>query len=222
MNRLYTVLLALAAVALHAGCTHRPSPQEQLQAALVQQYQSVGKLILSETTLQKTVTLQDPRISFYDIGSLRDFTTWLKNQTRTGARVGIYSFQAILVSYTDLTQFSAQDVSYDEEQRTLTLYIAPIQTEIRGRDFDLKTEYEYVAPLREAITPQERAKVKDQAYRVLQEEVLANQQLQTQIRERSLQKLRSWIVQLMVHYELPPQVHIVERGTMLPAPRRQS
>ena len=78
-------------------------------------------------------------------------------------RVGIYSFDATLVSYTDLTGFSADDVTYDKEQQRLTLYISPIQVELRGRDFTLRTEYEYVAPLRNAITPQEMC-IRDRCY----------------------------------------------------------
>ena len=160
-----------------SSCAKSKTTEELLQDAIVQQYQSVGKLILTETTLQKAVTLQDPKISFYDVSSFKDFATWLGNQTKIGNRVGIYSFEATLVSYTDLTGFSAEDVAYDADHQELTLYIAPIQVELRGRDFTLQTEYEYVAPMREAITPQDRARVKNRAYQVLQKEITDNEQL---------------------------------------------
>ena len=61
------------------SCSKRKTAEELLQEAIVQQYQSVGKLLLTETTLQKAVTLQDPKISFYDINSFKDFTKWLSN-----------------------------------------------------------------------------------------------------------------------------------------------
>ena len=126
------------------------------------------------------------------------------------------------MSYTDLTGFSADDVSYDKEQQQLTVYISPIQVELRGRDFTLRTEYEYVAPLRNAITPQDRARVKDRAYQVLQQEITSNDQLIAQIRQRSIEKLRRWLTQLLLSYELPPTVVIVERGSALIQPNTQT
>ena len=200
------------------SCSKQKKPEELLQEAIVQQYQSVGKLLLTETTLQKVVTLQDPKISFYDISSFKDFAKWLSNQTKVGNRVGIYSFDATLVSYTDLTGFSADDVSYDSDKQQLTVYISPIQVELRGRDFTLRTEYEYVAPLRNPITPQDRARVKNRAYQVLQQEITSNDQLIAQIRQRSIEKLRRWLTQLLLSYELPPTVVIVERGSALTQP----
>lgn len=200
------------------SCSKQKKPEELLQEAIVQQYQSVGKLLLTETTLQKAVTLQDPKISFYDISSFKDFAKWLSNQTKVGNRVGIYSFDATLVSYTDLTGFSADDVSYDSDKQQLTVYISPIQVELRGRDFTLRTEYEYVAPLRNPITPQDRARVKNRAYQVLQQEIASNDQLIAQIRQRSIEKLRRWLTQLLLSYELPPTVVIVERGSALTQP----
>lgn len=200
------------------SCHKQKKPEELLQEAIVQQYQSVGKLLLTETTLQKAVTLQDPKISFYDISSFKDFAKWLSNQTKVGNRVGIYSFDATLVSYTDLTGFSADDVSYDSDKQQLTVYISPIQVELRGRDFTLRTEYEYVAPLRNPITPQDRARVKNRAYQVLQQEITSNDQLIAQIRQRSIEKLRRWLTQLLLSYELPPTVVIVERGSALTQP----
>ena len=200
------------------SCSKQKKPEELLQEAIVQQYQSVGKLLLTETTLQKAVTLQDPKISFYDISSFKDFAKWLSNQTKVGNRVGIYSFDATLVSYTDLTGFSADDVSYDSDKQQLTVYISPIQVELRGRDFTLRTEYEYVAPLRNPITPQDCARVKNRAYQVLQQEITSNDQLIAQIRQRSIEKLRRWLTQLLLSYELPPTVVIVERGSALTQP----
>ena len=217
---LLTALLCLL-VSL-PNCSKRKTAEELLQEAIVQQYQSVGKLLLTETTLQKAVTLQDPKITFYDIDSFKDFATWLGNQTKIGNRVGIYSFDATLVSYTDLTSFSANDVTYDTDQQQLTVYISPIQVELRGRDFTLRTEYEYVAPLREAITPQDRARVKERAYQVLQQEIASNGQLIAQIRQRSIEKLRRWLTQLLLSYELPPTVVIVERGSALAQPSTHS
>lgn len=213
---LLTALLCLL-VSL-PSCSKRKTAEELLQEAIVQQYQSVGKLLLTETTLQKAVTLQDPKITFYDINSFKDFATWLSNQTKVGNRVGIYSFDATLVSYTDLTGFSADDVTYDTDHQQLTLYIAPIQVELRGRDFTLRTEYEYVAPLRDPITPQDRARIKERAYQVLQQEIASNDQLIAQIRQRSIEKLRRWLTQLLLSYELPPTVIIVERGSALVQP----
>ena len=217
---LLTALLCLL-VSL-PSCSKRKTAEELLQEAIVQQYQSVGKLLLTETTLQKAVTLQDPKITFYDIDSFKDFATWLGNQTKIGNRAGIYSFDATLVSYTDLTSFSADDVTYDTDQQQLTVYISPIQVELRGRDFTLSTEYEYVAPLREAITPQDRARVKERAYQVLQQEIASNDQLIAQIRQRSIEKLRRWLTQLLLSYELPPTVVIVERGSALAQPSTHS
>ena len=215
-------LLLLTALLCLPSCSKRKTAEELLQEAIVQQYQSVGKLLLTETTLQKAVTLQDPKITFYDIDSFKDFATWLGNQTKIGNRVGIYSFDATLVSYTDLTSFSANDVTYDTDQQQLTVYISPIQVELRGRDFTLRTEYEYVAPLREAITPQDRARVKERAYQVLQQEIASNGQLIAQIRQRSIEKLRRWLTQLLLSYELPPTVVIVERGSALAQPSTHS
>ena len=126
------------------------------------------------------------------------------------------------MSYTDLTSFSANDVTYDTDQQQLTVYISPIQVELRGRDFTLRTEYEYVAPLREAITPQDRARVKERAYQVLQQEIASNGQLIAQIRQRSIEKLRRWLTQLLLSYELPPTVVIVERGSALAQPSTHS
>ena len=53
---LLTALLCLL-VSL-PSCSKRKTAEELLQEAIVQQYQCVGKLLLTETTLQKAVTLQ--------------------------------------------------------------------------------------------------------------------------------------------------------------------
>lgn len=204
-----------------SGCSTKPSAEEQMRQAVVQQYQNVGKLILAESTLQKAVTLQDPQISFYDISGIKDLSKWLIKKTKIGSRVGIYSFQATLVAYTDLSRFKPEDVVYDDRSATLTLYIAPIEIELRGREFTLHTDYEYVAPLREPITPQERATVKNTAYRMLQEEIANNTQLHDQLRQRSLSKLRSWIERLSIEYEVSPQINIVEQGLVSTPPTAQ-
>ena len=157
----------------------------------------MNKLTLVEVNVRKVVTIQDSRLHFAQIGGLKDLLLWAKGKAKIGKRVGVYSFNAAFVAWIDLSEVRSEDVTYTSDG-ILTLSLPPIQTELLGRDFTLNSEYERVDGLRDAITPEDRARAKEYATRRLRQEVLENSAFISSVQEQAQEKLRKTLVNLLL------------------------
>lgn len=120
---------------------------------------SVDKLILSETRVTKMATVRDP--DFTDAETLGDRAAAVISSLKVGQRVAVYSYDTYIQSYIDLSSLTPADVVVNDHDRTVTLYLPPICTELAGRDGTLREEHYRVTGFRSDIGPQERARLKE-------------------------------------------------------------
>ena len=120
---------------------------------------SVDKLILSETRVTKMATVRDP--DFTDAETLGDRAAAVISSLKVGQRVAVYSYDTYIQSYIDLSSLTPADVVVNDRDRTVTLYLPPIRTELAGRDGTLREEHYRVTGFRSDIGPQERARLKE-------------------------------------------------------------
>lgn len=120
---------------------------------------AVDKLILSETRVTKMATVRAP--DYTDAETIGDRAAALFNSLKVGQRVAVYSYDTYIQSYIDLSSLTPADVVVNDRDRTVTLYLPPVQTELAGRDGTLREEHYRVTGFRSDIGPQERARLKE-------------------------------------------------------------
>ena len=175
---------------------------------MVEEFKHLNRLTLAEVNVRKVVTIQDSRLHFREVESLKDLLIWAQGKAKVGKRVGIYSFNATIVAQVDLSGIGSEQIRQSADG-VWHLTVPSIQVRLLGRDFTLKKEYERVDLLRDAITPQERAQAKEYATARLEKEVIGNAPFVASVREKAQAKLKDAIVQLLLlHGEKDPAVHL--------------
>lgn len=134
---------------------------------------SADKLILSEMRITKMATVRDR--DFEHAATVGERTRALLNSMKVGSRVAVYSYDTYLQAYIDLSELTPADVVVDDRNRTVTLRLPQIQTELAGRDGVLREEHYRVSGFRSEITPQERAVLKERMNARLRDEVESGQ-----------------------------------------------
>ena len=152
--------------------------QNQQEPSLYFELKDINELSLAEVRVEKTFIIDDPDIHFNEIGSRSgifvDAVDWMKRKTSIGKRIGVYSFGTYLTAYIDLSKLSPEDIITDSSKKHCTLMLPMVEIKEWGRDFEIKTEHERVSVYRTHLTPQEKAKAKNEASRILTEEITEN------------------------------------------------
>lgn len=162
----------------------------------------LSELVLSEVRIEKTVVINDPQIRFKEIGSqegmIPDAVDWMKRKVKPGTRVGVYSFGTYLVAFINLEEFQQTDIVFNNKECRITL--PPVKIEERGRDFELKEEHQRISVYRSFITSQEKAKAKNDASKLLLEDIKNNSELQKQLTESAKRKARAYFEMLLSNW----------------------
>jgi len=194
MKKFIYISLIFAIVA----CNRQPEP------SLYFELKDINELTLAEVRIEKTFIIDDPDIHFNEIGSrsgiFTDAVDWLKRKTSVGKRIGVYSFGTYFSAYTDLSQLLQDDVIIDRQKKHCTIILPSIQIKEWGRDFEIKTEHERVSVYRSRLTPQEKAKAKDEASNILAKEIAENAEFKQEFISQAENKARIYFTTLLSNW----------------------
>ncbi|MDH6303589.1 hypothetical protein M2459_000477 [Parabacteroides sp. PF5-5] len=194
MKQIIFIVLALATL-LSCG-KEEPSLYTELK--------DIHELSLAEVRVEKTFIIDDPDIHFRDIGARSgifvDMVDWVKKKASVGKRIGIYSFGTYFSAYINLDELSPEDVILNKKDKTCTLTLPAIHIKEWGRDFEVKTEHERVSVYRSSLTPQEKARAKDEASRILSEEMEKNGRFRQELMNSAQDKARSYFSSLLSNW----------------------
>jgi len=193
MRKIIYILAFIGAIA----CTKQ-------EPSLYFQLKDINELTLAEVRVEKTFVIDDPDIRFKEIGSrsgiFSDMIDWMKRKTSVGKRIGVYSFGTYFSAYIDLSRLREEDVVIDRKKKICSIALPPIRIKEWGRDFEVKTEHERVSMYRIPLTPQEKAKAKNEASRILLEEIEEDSGFKPALRKSGEEKARLYFETLLSNW----------------------
>lgn len=154
----------LMIVMLFGGCRKE---EEQIDAYA--RLRSVQRLELARMAVGKVGIISDKEPQ--DAGSLSAKAEALVNNMKVGTRIGVYSYDTYLVAYMDLGKLTSDDVRVDAERKMVSVLLPEVEVMTDGRDPQLREEHVRVTGFRSAITPEERAALKAQMAREVNEDL---------------------------------------------------
>lgn len=180
------------------------SCQKKEQSNLYFELKDINELTLSEVRIEKTFIIDDPDIRFKEIGSREglfpDAVDWIKRKTAVGKRIGIYSFGTYYSAYIDLNDLQEKDIVFDSKSKKYTVWLPPIQIRESGRDFEIKTEHERVAFSRTPLTSHERSRAKNEAGKLLRQEIEKNGEFKRKLIREAKEKGRDYFEILLFNW----------------------
>ena len=150
----------------------RDSNQVNVSKELYQEIKSADKMVFASMAITKTAKLQSE--------------DWYK----LGKRIAVYSYDSYMRAYIDLSELKMEDIVFNDDERTVTVNLPPIITEITGRDMELHKEYENIGLLRSEIDSKERALIKEMANSSFKKEVEGNATFRKQLTDEAKRKAR--------------------------------
>lgn len=168
-------LCGLMAAVAAVGCSYTPPDH----TALFQELRSADKMIFARMSITKTVKM--------------DSEAWYK----IDKRIAVYSYDARMRAYIDLSALTADDFAFDEKNHTVDITLPPVQTEVTGRDMELRKVYENIGLLRSELDSRERAMMKEDANRSFREEVADNPRFRNQLSTEAEKKARRYFEELL-------------------------
>ena len=161
MRCFLTRLAALAGTAACSRAEHTPDWFSEIRSA--------NKLVLASMSISKMATIDD--MDFSKAKGFKQSADALMASLKVGDRVAAYSYDTYLKAYIDLSNLSPDDVKIDEDSKTITIMLPPVQTEFAGRDLGMREEHYRVTGLRSQINAKERAEIKEKMNASLKKEV---------------------------------------------------
>ncbi|MCM1369943.1 MAG: DUF4230 domain-containing protein [Candidatus Amulumruptor caecigallinarius] len=156
---MFVLKAAAAMIAIFAmtACSTSPeSDKSELPVNLYEEIRSTNKMVFASMSVSKTIS--------------SDREAWYK----IGKRIAVYSYNAYLDAYIDLSQLRESDLVFDDEIKSVTISLPPVEVEIAGRDMELKKEYENIGFFRSNLDSKERAEMKELANSSFLKEVNEN------------------------------------------------
>lgn len=190
MNRFTRYIAAAAAYALLAACAGKEAPRPWYS-----EIRSADKLVLATMTVSKLATVSDP--SWAEARGFRESAEAVMSSLKVGDRVAAYSYDTYLRAYIDLSELSPDDVRADDEARTVTIELPPVNVETAGRDPELREVHYRVTGLRSAIDARERARLKEAANTHLKAELEADDTLTRMLAGQAREKARRYFEALV-------------------------
>lgn len=130
------------------------------------------------------------RMEFASLAVTKAVKTERSDWYKVGKRIAVYSYDTYLKAFIDMNLLAPDDIVYDEGHKTVTVTLPPIEIEIAGRDMEMKKVYENVSVFRSEISPQERARMKEQANAELKKELEGNPEYKQQLTHTARHKAR--------------------------------
>lgn len=161
MYRLFS-FLTVSILLLASACSRPDKEEKGMQPAspdFFTELRSVSKINFATMTVTKSITTE--RTKWYKIGK----------------RIGVYSYDAYLRGYIDMNELRPEDISVNEEKRSVEVRLPAIRTEVAGRSPELRKEYEHIDFFRSRPDSRERAELKEMANEDFLREVKQNSEL---------------------------------------------
>lgn len=188
-KKLIQILMALPLLLL-AACGHKAETP-----AFYEEVRSVNKLVVARMSIQKIATIDDIRMQ--EAQGTKQQLAAIVDALKVGDRVAAYSYHTFLRAYIDMSLLQPEDVSVDEENKTVNIKLPPVQVEIEGRDAALKEEHYRVTGLRSKINPKERALLKEQMNTMVKEEIDKNSGFRDALAEQGRKKAADYFSSLI-------------------------
>ncbi|MDE6556597.1 MAG: DUF4230 domain-containing protein [Duncaniella sp.] len=166
----FAIVSALLLALLTASCGKDPAPN------FYEEIRSVDNMVFASMAITKTARIDDSSGEWYKIGK----------------RIAVYSYDTYLEAYIDLSQLKPEDVVVDEKNRTVSITLPPVQTELAGRDMTLRREYDNVGKFRSPIDARERALLKEKANESLKAELAENPRFRNQLVEQARRRAEAY------------------------------
>ena len=166
------IILLIAMVASLLSCS-KPDHQQ-----LYEEVKSADKMVFASMAVTKTAKT--------------DRTDWYK----IGKRIAVFSYDSYLRAYIDMSALRPEDIVFDEKSKTVRLTLPPVQTEVVGRDMELREVYENIGMFRTEIDSKERAGIKELANRSFRKEIEENPIFKQQLTETAMRKARRYFEKL--------------------------
>lgn len=183
------VVVALAVVsAVTWGMLRHNVRHTDENVKMFSELRDVQKLVLAEMSLNKVGVISDDGAT--------GINAWVNN-LKLGDRVAVYSYNTYLEAYIDLSALSPADLSVDADTRHVSLRLPPVQTRFTGRDMEVKEEHYRVTRLRSAISPSERALLKEQMNTSLKAEVESSDEYRRLVADEARTKAISFFTALL-------------------------
>ncbi len=175
--RYLTILLLLA---ITAGCRRNNTSVEGEQVALAalhgdiyRELSAANRLTLATMSVTKTAIADDSKL-------------W-------GKKIGVYSYDTYLRASVDLNKLTPEDLIFDDEAKTVTVTLPPVEVDLSGRDMTLREEYTNIGLLRSRFDSKERARAKEIANQDLKKELSANSSFSHILTQKAEAKARDYI-----------------------------
>lgn len=177
---------SIVVVLLCFGSCSKDGNDARLYIAL----KDVHRLTLAEMSINKMGTIDD--MTWDNAEGVSEHIGAFINKFKAGKRIGVYSYNTYLQAYIDLDELTEDDVKVDKKGSRVTLVLPPVKVAYVGRDMGIKEEHLRVTGLRSAITPQERAKVKEVMNEALKKEIGNSPELSKSLVEDAKFKARQY------------------------------
>lgn len=188
---MYRHFLIIYLLIFAGACSKAPEPDH---TQLYEEIRHVNRMEFASLAVTKTVKTE--RTDWYKIGK----------------RIVVYSYDTYLKAFIDLNHLAPEDLEFDEENKTVSVTLPPIQIEIAGRDMEMEKEYENVGIFRTEISSQERAKMKEKANAELKKELEGNPEYKQRLNRAARQKARSYFQSLFQNAGYTPTIHFSDES----------
>ncbi len=148
---------------------------------LYQEIRSSNKIVFSSMSITKTAKLESS--DWYTIGK----------------RIAVYSYDSYMKAYIDLSMLQPEDIVFNDEDMTVKVTLPPVQTEISGRDMQMRKEYENIGLLRSELDSKERAEMKEKANSSFKKEIENDPVFKKQLIESAKRKATKYFENIFMN-----------------------
>lgn len=161
-------------VLFFVSCTEDP-----IQKNIYQELKSVDKMVLANMALTKTSIFNH------------------EDNFKIGKRISAYSYDNYLRAYIDLSELKEDDLRIDKSSNTITVTLPSVQTEIVGRDMEVKKVYDNVGFFRSNISAKERNEIIEKTNKDFLKELNENPMFINKLKETARNKAKIYFKQLL-------------------------
>ncbi|MBD5270011.1 MAG: DUF4230 domain-containing protein [Bacteroides sp.] len=190
----FACIMTVALAMLGFSCG-REAEEQPRQINIVSTLRDTGRLEVAQMSIGKVGMVSDP--SFRKSEGFMAKAGALLDKIKVGDRIAVYSYDTYLHASIDLTDLSEEDVSVDEENKTVELRLPPVDVAYDGRDITLREEHYRVNGLRSQISSQERAALKEQMNTEVKRELASDKELTERLRNIGERRAKIFFASLL-------------------------
>lgn len=173
-------LLIILLASIFWGCSHDTSSEDAERVAIRARHSDIyreltgsNRLVLATMSVTKTITTDDSKL-------------W-------GKKIGVYSYDTHLRATINLNKLTPDDLIFDDDNKTVTVNLPPIDIDLSGRDMTLREEYTNIGLLRTRFDSKERAEAKEIANKDMKKELKSDSSFSRILTEKAETKAREYL-----------------------------